>query len=90
MRGAWRWKRAGTGVALALLLGVAARCAAQENPLENVHTIAPPPAPPKDTQPAAVTPEPGHVAGTAIHVNVDLVLVPVTVTDRMNRLVTGL
>jgi Ca-activated chloride channel family protein len=29
-------------------------------------------------------------AGSAIHVNVDLVLVPVSVTDPMNRLVTGL
>jgi Ca-activated chloride channel family protein len=75
---------------LVMALGAAMPCPAQENPLEDVHSVAPPPAPPKDLPHDAMTPEPGHVAGTAIHVNVDLVLVPVTVTDSMNRLVTGL
>ena len=83
---AWR-----TGsVVLAALLVAGGYCAAQENPLEDVHTVAPPPAPPKDKPLTVGTPEPGHVAGPSIHVNVDLVLVPVTVTDPMNRLVTGL
>ena len=74
---------------LVIELGTAV-CWAQENPLEDVHTDAPAPAPPKEVVHDALTPEPGHVAGPAIHVNVDLVLVPVTVTDTMNRLVTGL
>ena len=90
MRCERRWTRVGLGVALAMLLGAVAPCVAQENPLEDVHTSAPPPAPPKAEPSAVVTPEPGHVAGTSILVNVNLVLVPVTVTDAMNRLVTGL
>jgi len=80
-------------VVLALAIGL--RAGAQENPLGDVHTPAPPaPTVPKDDRPVVVN---GDVAGkatstpgAAIHVDVDLVLVPVTVTDPMNRLVTGL
>jgi Ca-activated chloride channel homolog len=67
---------------------------AQENPLENPTTTAPKPTAPKDDRPVVKN---GDVAtqatsspGSTIRVDVNLVLVPVTVTDPMNRLVTGL
>jgi len=78
------------------LCGLVSEARAQENPLGDVHTSAPPAPPvPKDTRPlitgnenvvakATATPD------AAIRVNVNLVLVPFTVTDPMNRLVTGL
>ena len=70
---------------------------AQDDPLNKVH-VAPPPASepatgaPKGAEAPALT---GPVAlkarpGSLIRMNVDMVLVPVTVTDPMNRLVTGL
>jgi Ca-activated chloride channel family protein len=89
-------KRAYLGwlMAASLLAGFAAPAAAQENPLENPHSDAPKPAPPKDDRPVL---KPGDVPtkatsspGSQIRVDVNLVLVPVTVTDPMNRLVTGL
>ena len=70
---------------------------AQEDPLNKVH-LTPPPASvpgtgvpkgaeaPALTGPAALKPRPGSL----IRMNVDLVLIPITVTDTMNRLVTGL
>jgi len=73
------------------------RAQAQENPLDQVHTQAPPPAEksPQDTKP--LIEGAGNVAAHAtsnrnarIRVDVNLVLVPATVTDPMNRLVTGL
>jgi len=84
--GAWLW--AGLG---------AETCRAQENPLDEVHTPAPPP-PPKTLEDARPVIEgAANVAalGTSrrdarIRVDVNLVLVPATVTDPMNRLVTGL
>lgn len=67
---------------------------AQENPLENPKTSAPAPTAPKDDRPVL---KPGDIPtkatsspGSQIRVDVNLVLVPVTVTDPMNRLVTGL
>lgn len=66
---------------------------AQEDQLNKVH-ISPPQ--PKETKPPTETPaEDGPQAlraraGGRIRVDVNLVLVPVTVTDPMNRLVTGL
>jgi len=67
---------------------------AQENPLENPHTSAPTSTAPKDDRPIVKN---GDVATKAtnspasqIRVDVNLVLVPVTVTDPINRLVTGL
>ena len=85
--------RVGLGSVLALVLALP--CLGQENPLNDAHTAAPPPpATPKDLKPAVVD---GEVAaratsanGGAIRVNVDMVLVPVSVTDPMDRLVTGL
>jgi Ca-activated chloride channel homolog len=89
MRRAGRWL--GAGVLAAFLT----TCAfAQDNPLENPNTPAPPPKP-KDTRPV-ITGGPEIAAkatsapGSAIRINVNLVLVPVTVTDPSNRLVTGL
>ena len=70
---------------------------AQENPLGEVQTQAPPPAKktPEETKP--VIEGASNVAAHAtanrnsrIRVDVNLVLVPATVTDPMNRLVTGL
>ena len=78
----------------AVFLGAGIGCVAQENPLGDAHTSAPPPAVPKDTRPVLegsdVTLKATSARGSAIKVNVNLVLVPVSVTDPMNRLVTGL
>jgi Ca-activated chloride channel homolog len=72
-------------------------CWAQENPLDNVHTPAPPPAPktPEETKPVIEGADNAAKLATSrrdarIRVEVNLVLVPATVTDPMNRLVTGL
>jgi Ca-activated chloride channel family protein len=71
--------------------------AAQENPLDNVHTSTPPPPPktPDEKRPVIEGPDNAAALATSrrdakIRVNVNLVLVPMTVTDPMNRLVTGL
>ncbi len=82
------------GVMLCCILAVSC-CAlrAQENPLDAVHTAPPPPAAPKEARPAS-SGDAGAAKsasqGKAIQVNADLVLVPMTVTDPQNRLVTGL
>lgn len=65
---------------------------AQDDPLNRVHIQPPPPAPIVNPRPAPLE---GRAALTArknerIRVDVNLVLVPVTVTDSMDRLVTGL
>ena len=76
-----------------------ARVHAQDDPLNKVHVP-----PPGTTNPTAPTGAPAGVEapaatgtgslkihpGSRIRMNVDMVLVPVTVTDPMNRLVTGL
>ena len=87
-----RWS--GLALAAVLLAGGWGRGAAQDSPLNDPHIKAPEPTVPKDARP--VLPE-GEIAtkatsarGSSIRVNVDMVLVPVTVTDPMNRLVTGL
>jgi Ca-activated chloride channel homolog len=82
-------------VVLGVCLVLGGRCRAQENPLGDVHTPEPPkPAPPKDERPVLTGPDAvsraTSVPGSEIHVDVNMVLVPVTVTDPMNRLVTGL
>src|SRR5580698_8636198 len=82
-----------------LLLATAPQLAfSQDDPLNKVHV----PVPPAAAAPATGAPagaEAPAVVGTAglkampgarIAMNVDLVLVPVTITDPMNRLVTGL
>ena len=76
------------------LLLLAVPAFAQENPLENPTTTAPAPTAPKDDRPVVkngdVPTKATSSPGSAIRVDVNLVLVPVTVTDPMNRLVTGL
>ncbi|HEY0263292.1 MAG TPA: VWA domain-containing protein [Granulicella sp.] len=83
---------------LFLMMSALATGRAQENPLDQVHTQAPPPPPAKRPEEVkTVISGAGNVArfGTAnrnatLQVDVNLVLVPATVTDPMNRLVTGL
>lgn len=79
------------------LIMCAPQALAQDNPLNTVHV--PPPSSstpatgaPKGTEAPAVTGAAGNKArpGALIRMNVDMVLVPITVTDPMNRLVTGL
>jgi Ca-activated chloride channel family protein len=85
------------GLAGLLALLCLVRAGAQEAPLDKVHVTPPSAATPGQgapagaeapaaTGPAALSVRPGAM----IRVDVDLVLVPVTVTDTMNRLVTGL
>ncbi len=69
---------------------------AQDDPLNKVHVPPPPPSPghrstsgrgrgPRQRErPRKATP------GSLIRMNVDMVLIPITITDPMNRLVTGL
>lgn len=75
------------GVVSCLLAG-GVRARAQENPLGDVHTAAPAPKPPEDTRSAEEKAAEKQLA--PLRVNVNLVLVPVTVTDPTDRLVTGL
>jgi Ca-activated chloride channel family protein len=86
-----------TAVALLLLLSaivlLAPRVAhGQEDPLSTVHVAPPPPTPPPADQPAPVEGKAALKAraGERIRVDVNLVLIPLTVTDPMDRLVTGL
>jgi Ca-activated chloride channel family protein len=82
------WGMAGCGVCLAQ---------EQENPLDVVHTPAPPAPPktPEEKKPVIEGASNAAALGTSrrdarIRVDVNLVLIPATVTDPMNRLVTGL
>jgi Ca-activated chloride channel family protein len=82
------------GLAVAFCL---ARAAAQDDQLNKVHvpppgSTAPPAGEPTGAEaPAATGPNALKVhPGSRIRMNVDMVLIPVTVTDPMNRLVTGL
>jgi Ca-activated chloride channel homolog len=81
----------------AFALGVfsAGPSGAQDNPLDKVHVPPPTAGTPATGAPAGVDAPAATVAGKAkpgslIRMNVDMVLVPITVTDPMNRLVTGL
>ncbi|QHN04534.1 VWA domain-containing protein [Granulicella sp. WH15] len=71
---------------LCLLLASTEIGHAQENPLDLVHTPVPPAPAPKPVEAGAVT---SRLSGR-LRVDVNLVLVPMTVTDTLNRLVTGL
>ncbi|HKF46167.1 MAG TPA: VWA domain-containing protein [Terracidiphilus sp.] len=89
-RAAWLASLAGL-----LIFGLSAR--AQDDPLNKVHvpppsTATPATGAPKGAEaPALVGPDALKARpGSLIRMNVDMVLVPVTVTDPMNRLVTGL
>ena len=87
------------GLAVALLCGIAGtdRAWAQDNPLNQVETPAAPPPKktPEELKPVIEGGENAAAQATTrrdarIRVDVNLVLVPMTVTDPMNRLVTGL
>ncbi len=92
-----RWPGRGLwvcGFAVAVCVALAA---AQDNPLNKVHVKPPETATPASGAPAGaeappVTGPAGLKArpGALLRMNVDMVLVPITVTDPMNRLVTGL
>ena len=82
------------GLAAAFILS---RAGAQDDQLNKVHvqpptgTTPPQGAPSGAEKPAASGPDALKIhPGSFIRMNVDMVLVPVTVTDPMNRLVTGL
>ena len=95
------WVTVKTAIALGLWLALSPFCWAQD-PLNDVHVNPPPPAPVAPINPAdakaPAKPPPrleGNKALSArpnerMRVDVNLVLVPVTVTDPLNRLVTGL
>src|SRR5882762_11802959 len=95
------WATVKTAIALGLCLALSQFCWAQD-PLNDVHVEPKPPAPttpitPADPKAPATTPAPleGKKALSArpnerLRVDVNLVLVPVTVTDPLNRLVVGL
>ena len=81
--------------AVAMLLFAGGTLGAQDNPLDKVHVKPPGTDAPATGAPTGVDAPPATGAGRArpgslIKMNVDMVLVPVTVTDPMNRLVTGL
>jgi len=88
----WLWVG---GLAALLCTG---RARAQDDQLNQVHVKPPAPsgsAPVNEPKGTEAAPETGNDAlrahpGSFIRMNVDMVLVPVTVTDPMNRLVTGL
>jgi Ca-activated chloride channel family protein len=97
-----RWKlisryfRVG-GLAIAAAFTATFPLLAQDDQLNNVHVNPPAPAPPPPGSTPAAQPAPveGKGAlrarpGERIRVDVNLVLVPITVTDPLNRLVTGL
>ncbi len=92
------WRRVVAVLAVMLSAGMLGGFAvAQENPLDRVTTQTPPPAPKteEDKKPVIEGAENAVKFGTShrdarIRVDVNLVLVPMTVTDPMNRLVTGL
>jgi Ca-activated chloride channel family protein len=81
------------GIILAISGFAGLRAHAQEDPLDKVHVDTPPaPPPPASSGPPAVEGSAGLTArpDERFRVNVNLVLVPLTVTDSMDRLVTGL
>ncbi len=84
----------GLVIGCALLISLAVAMQAQESPLDSVHTNTPPPPSPKPALPVITGEDVAKKATSAKHssivVNSDLVLVPLTVTDPQNRLVTGL
>src|SRR5271154_1049468 len=79
-------------VSLWLLAALLASGAAygQEDPLSTVHVQPPPPPPSTEPKPVEGKEALKARSGERIRVNVNLVLVPLTVTDPMDRLVTGL
>ncbi len=95
-----RWRRCSSALIgfLFLMLALTPFLRAQDDPLNKVHVTEPasstadPNAVPKGAEKAPLTGKEGLRVrpGEILKVDVDLVLVPITVTDPMNRLVTGL
>ena len=84
-----RKQRIWLALAMCLVLGILGKAAfAQENHLGQVKSQTPPPVPPAPEVPTTTIAAPR--ANARIRVDVNLVLVPMTVTDTLNRLVTGL
>jgi Ca-activated chloride channel family protein len=75
---------------LALPLFLRTPASAQEDPLNQVHINTPLPLTTKATTTVPLTPGASLRNGIMFQVNTNLVLVPLTVTDPMDRLVTGL
>jgi Ca-activated chloride channel homolog len=77
---------------LLLMFGVTASgmVHAQETPLSTIHVQPPPPPPPTGPPPVEGKEALKARAGQRIRVDVNLVLIPLTVTDPLDRLVTGL
>jgi Ca-activated chloride channel family protein len=89
--GCIRLARVALALALAALaLGSPVPSRAQENPLGNVQTPAPPPPKPPDSEASKPVIEGAAHPNARLRVDVNLVQVPTTVTDPLNRLVTGL
>src|SRR6476469_636977 len=89
-----RLARHGRGFCI-LLVVLAFACAllhAQDDPLNQIHVTPPPVKPAVPTGPPPVEGKAALKArsGERIRVDVNLVLIPLTVTDPLNRLVTGL
>jgi Ca-activated chloride channel homolog len=90
-RGPWKW------ICVLIMALCFVHVRAQEDPLNKVH-IQPPGstgAPAAEPKGAEAAPETGAPSlkihpGSFLRMNVDMVLVPITVTDPLNRLVTGL
>lgn len=61
-----------------------------DNPLDEVHVNTPPPVAAKADPAIPLTPGASLRSGIEFRVNTNLVLIPLTVTDPMDRLVTGL
>ncbi len=74
------------------LLATPSALRAQDNPIDQIHVNPPPPKPAAPTGPPPVEGKAALKArpGERIRVDVNLVLIPLTVTDPLNRLVTGL
>lgn len=64
--------------------------AQQEDPLNQVHIASPPAIAPKPAPANTLAGTPSLHNGVQFHVSTNLVLIPLTVTDPMDRLVTGL
>jgi len=98
LRGSNRAPRHTLIFVLALACFCSSRLSAQDDPLNKVHvpppstTNTPAAGAPTGVDAPAITgaPKDRVKPGSVIRMNVDMVLVPVTVTDPMNRLVTGL
>jgi Ca-activated chloride channel family protein len=94
---AYCWRFAFAQVAALTAILCLAPLHAQEDQLNKVHVAPPSASTPPTSEPkgAEAAPETGTASlhihpGSFIRMNVDMVLVPVTVTDPLNRLVTGL